>query len=558
MGAHFNCGGWLLSLVLVSAWSGWLGGCSTTALATQTAKGQWHELRTPRFAVWTDGDPELARSLVVDLERFHQLLRVQSAAEEREAAPPLRVFVAKDHATFLALTEASRELRGLFRVTMRGNYAIIDGTTTANASVLEVGSRTLLFHEYTHSMLAASGARVPSWYNEGLAEYMSTTEFRADGRYTVGCAPQYRAAWMKSVQWLPLQRVLEVDNVASLPLAGSPRQPSDSYAQSWYAVHYFQADPARKLQLNEYLKLWNEGVPPADAVQRAFKISVADLDRLLQGYAAQPAFECTAVAPAQPLTLPQVAATPLSQEAAQLHIADLLLATVGPTKAALDVLNQAAKQRPNDAATLLALGRAHWLLAERGDDFAADLATAKRYLEQAGKRASGSAEALALEGHVRRLQASSLAEAKEPFGDVLLSARKAYRAAIRADDALAEAYVGLGSTYLIEDNGSQEAQVALEAAAYLLPLDTEVALTLARIQIARSNTLQAVPALEYVVRWSKDDEQRNAARTVLEQLRGDAAQAPPAEAAPASDAAPASEAVPPAAPAAAPGGAAAP
>ena len=520
----------------------------------EVAKGAWFELRTERFTVWTNGDPELATALIDDLERFHQVLRALTSAEEREAAPPLRIFLAKDRASFASLTQQGRDTYGLFRATLRGNFAIIDASALNVPDTVMASSRAILFHEYTHYVLSEAGARVPSWYNEGLAEYMSTTQFRDDGRYTVGCVPQYRAAWTEYLRWLPMSRVLEADNVGSLV---SARSLTDSYAQAWYAVHYFYGDSARKRQLNEYLRLWAGGMSPSAATQQAFGMSTEQLDQLLQRYSKQPTFECMAVAPAKPFAAPQVRRTAMNDADAHLHVGDLLLATSGPTDAALEVLEEAARHAPFEPAVLLALARAHWLKAETGEDLPEELAKARGFLEQAQKRASASAEAFAIEGHLRRLQAASLAKAGEPFSDVLLAARKAYRAAIRADEAMAEAYVGLGATYLLADNGSQEAQVALEAAAFLLPLDTEIALMLAKIHIARESSLQAVPALEYVVRWSKSIEQRDAAKTALQELR-DAAAAPGtasdgASATAATDAAPAPAVpTPPAAEAGAP------
>src|SRR5262245_14427053 len=76
--------------------------CATTT-AVETARNPWHEVRSPRFQLWTDGDPERGRALVEDLERFHQVALQTTTAEEREAAPPLRIFLAKDAASFAAL-----------------------------------------------------------------------------------------------------------------------------------------------------------------------------------------------------------------------------------------------------------------------------------------------------------------------------------------------------------------------------------------------------------------------------------------------------------------------
>src|SRR5690242_16798995 len=144
-----------------------LGACAGQQ-ATQTASERWTELRTPRFVVWTDGDPETARGLIGDLERFHQLALATTGAEEVEAAPPLRVFIAKDHASFVSLTHADPRTHGLFAATRTGNYAIVEASALASDEH-GAGGRAALFHEHTHYLLAVRGSRVPSWYSEGLA-----------------------------------------------------------------------------------------------------------------------------------------------------------------------------------------------------------------------------------------------------------------------------------------------------------------------------------------------------------------------------------------------------
>ena len=248
-------------------------GCATTT-ATETARGTWFAVESPRFRVWTDGDPEQARALVVDLERFHQVAMRTTTAEEREAAPPLRIFLAKDAASFRALTGQGGMVAGTFRTTYRGNYAITEGQSFGGGfSREDMSDRNVLFHEYAHYILAVQGARVPSWYNEGFAEYMATTEFR-DGAYTVGCPPLYRTSWVEYMEWLPTVKVLDAENIGTLMRNGSGyvrtrRDPIDSYAQSWFMFHYFSSDGVRQKQLREYLKLWAQGVPGAEAVQRA-------------------------------------------------------------------------------------------------------------------------------------------------------------------------------------------------------------------------------------------------------------------------------------------------
>lgn len=508
-------------------------GCATTS-ATQPAGAQWYEVRSPRFQLWTDGDPEEARRLVTDLERFHQVAMSTTSAQEREAAPPLRIFLAKDDASFKSLLPGTAKLaRGYFVPTSRGNYAILAGSDGEASSLQGPGGRTLLFHEYAHYILSLDGARVPSWYNEGFAEYMAQTQFR-DGTYKIGCPPLYRAAWAQQLRWLPLAQVMDAENAAALVQdeGGFVRARGDTvaYAQSWYLFHYFAVDGERQSQLRKYLQLWDGGAATEAAteaaIQSAFGQSSAQLDAVIRAYASRPTIECVSIIPERALATPQVAVKVLPPAEAYSRVGDLLLTMFGPADVALSMLQSAAKAG-DDAAVMRSLARAHYLKAKLGQaDAPQETQQAEQLLQQSRKLAPDDPEGFVLEGHLQRLAAERLQPTDADAAlEQVTAARKAYRKAIRADEALAEAYLGLGATYLLADNGSEEAVAALEVAAFLLPLETEHALDLGRIQLKRENMLQAIPPLEYVVRWSQDQVVRAEARGVLERLRTMAAPA---------------------------------
>ena len=471
-----------------------------------------------------------------------------TTAEEREAAPPLRIFLAKDGSSFRALTGQGGMVAGLFRSTYRGNYAITESQSAPSVAT-DMTDRHVLFHEYSHYILAVQGARVPSWYNEGFAEYMATTEFR-DGAYTVGCAPHYRTAWVPYMEWLPIAKVLDAENIGTLMRNGSGfvrtrRDPVDSYAQSWFMFHYFAADGVRQNQLRQYLQLWGEGASQADAVQRAMGQTLAQLDVQMHKYAGSSTVNCLSIKPGAGLVVPAVTVKPVSTEEAHYHVGDLLLATLGPSDAAFELLRTATKTAA-EPRVLRALARAHWEKAQEleGDAVRVEIEQAEKHLQQAQKAEPDSAEGLALEGHLLRLRAARITPDAASRSEALLGARKAFRKAIKADEVLAEAYYGLGLTYLVEDNGSEEARVSLEAAAYLIPLETDIGLALGKILAGRGSILEAIPAFEYVLRWSPSTEQRDEARAELDKLRKLATEGQPAAASPAPAAAPGAESSP--------------
>jgi tetratricopeptide (TPR) repeat protein len=511
-----------------------ISGCATTSAAL-TAKGNWYEVASPRFLVFTDGDPEQARALVADLERFHSVLLATTTAEAHDGAPPLRIFLAKSESSFNAWAPPHDRpgLLGLFLATSRGNYGIANGETLRESDS-EPGSRIVLFHEYTHYMMAAKGARVPSWYNEGFAEYMSTTRFREDGSYTLGCPARFRTGHTSWMRWLPMAKLLQAEDIQDLMLEGTGgirtgKAPTDSYAESWYAVHLLSSDPSLHRQLDEYLKLWANGVAPEAALRQALGLSYAQFDNLVQQYAARPALNCLAVRPARPLNAPAVRVRAMPQSDVYYRLGDLSLSVLGPTDETFELFRKALVSNYRDVRALAASARAHFMKARIAKEAAQqeEMVSGKKLLDRAAAIAPNDAEVLALDAYLHHARAAYLQQHQGDWAAELGAARTAYRKAIRRDETIAEAYAGLGLTYLIEDAGtSQEPQVVLEAAAFLLPLETSIALTLGEIHARRNHPVEAIPALEYTLRWSKRPKERDAASKLLAEIKARLAASP--------------------------------
>ncbi|MGD8860435.1 MAG: hypothetical protein PVI30_10530 [Myxococcales bacterium] len=497
--------------------------------ATEAEHG-WHEARTPRFVVLTDGEPERARRLATDLERFHQVMLAKTSVEEREAAPPFRVFLTSSRESYRALG-GDEKTAGQFKPTVRGNYALVSGGDD-DAGGLRQTARHVLFHEYVHYLQSLGGGHSPGWYREGVAEYMATTELRDDGSYTVGCPPRHRTAWAADRYWIPMREVMQSDNLVAL--SGRDR---DAYAQAWYAVHYFSGEEERVKQMAHYLALWAAGRPYAEAVQEAFGMPAGALNVALQEYARKPSFDCAAVTPAEPLKAPEVAQRPLIEAQASYRVADLLLATVGANDAVFELLRRGMRASPRNGRIRAALARAHLMRAQReahtaggGDAEAAGkpqpaiLDEALGHVEAALALEPDEPEVRVVEGHVLAMRAAlQKGRDVEAAAASLGRARNAYRRAIKADEGMAEAYFGLGQTYLVADSGSKEAVVVLEAAAYLVPLAAPVAFTLAQVRMQREQFPEAIAPLQYAARWAKQPGLQAAAQELLAQIRKAAA-----------------------------------
>jgi hypothetical protein len=499
-------------------------GCATTALETASS-GTWHEVRTPRFRAWTDGDPAQAAELLTDLEHFHRIVLKTTSAQEREGTPPLSILIARNQDTFNAWTgKRVKGLVGLFRVTPLGNFAFVTSQGLSEVKEGEITARHILFHEYTHYLMASSGARVPLWYNEGFAEFMAATELHDDGGYRLGCPPVYRTRWAEYLRWLPLQQLMEQDDFIGMHHS----RRDDAYAQSWYAVHYFNQDSARQQQLARYLELVGGGVPSTKAVKEAFKLEYAQLDQVLREHSQKTSFECVEVQPAKLEQAAEPEVRALSQADAHYRVAQLLLASYAERDAAREALDAVLEGHPRHAGALGALARMHIRAGEaehdEGRDPAADFARAGQLLKDAHAIERDDPELFAIQGNLALARVNvALKRGDEPAArSAIDAARSAYRKAVQHDSAQAEALWGLGYTYLMTDDGAEEGQIALEGAAYLLPLQANIAFQLGKLHIARKQYSQALPPLEHAERWARDEGERTEVRELIAKARAGA------------------------------------
>ena len=213
----------------------------TMAAAGPSAQSPaWRQIVTPDFIV-TGNAPtgELKRTLA-EITRFRDALTRLFPTAVVTSPVPTYVVVMRDFRDFQRFQP--RDSRGR---TMQNVGAYFSREADANLLVLPAarGDNSLetIFHEYTHYFVSRNvRTAVPTWLNEGLAEFYST--FRGDyrGKTLIGSVPAYRARLLGSNTFVPLR-----DIVAPKDLESTwrwQRQIGMFYAESWALVHYVMVE----------------------------------------------------------------------------------------------------------------------------------------------------------------------------------------------------------------------------------------------------------------------------------------------------------------------------
>lgn len=246
--------------------------CSILALATMpsAASAAWKRAQSPNFVVYGEGSEKALRDAALDLERFHALLRQRfNVVAEDESRHPLPIFLL-GRADEVGTLARWSSVAGFYSSSVGDTFAV--SNRERGNGQFSYDAQSVLFHEYAHHfMMRYFPAAYPAWYVEGFAEFLSTVEFRPDGRPDVGRPAYHRAYGLIDGPAMSIRDVL----------FKQPRQFRGDlvdvyYGRAWLLVHMLSNVPERSGQLTRYLNAIVAGTPQEAAAEQAF----GDLDVL--------------------------------------------------------------------------------------------------------------------------------------------------------------------------------------------------------------------------------------------------------------------------------------
>ena len=153
------------------------------------AEEHWIEVRGPHFRVITNGSAGEGRHVVDEFEEMRYVIHYRFPTLRLEGSAPLLIVAAKDGDTAIRLEPALAKMGDR----VAGNF--IEGWAR-NCAMVRLddwnhGARETVYHEYTHSIFHLNSHWLPTWLDEGMAEFFAYTRFM-DHRIYIG-APTARS-----------------------------------------------------------------------------------------------------------------------------------------------------------------------------------------------------------------------------------------------------------------------------------------------------------------------------------------------------------------------------
>lgn len=244
-------------------------GCASGGLPR---KG-WSHHRVGSVEFYSGDRERHTRQLIDAFAKFRVVTGAITTAASVEPRLPAQVFLFPDQRSYQKYT--ARENSG-------GVFTLRDGEFTIALNANSEDGQELLFHEYTHLIVANTGNRYPDWYNEGFAEVMATMRFVGSEVHVGRVSPSNLRAVAEYNRWVPLDELLGGEVFSS-------RDDRDRlhrhYAQAWLTVHYIQfGNPDYTAKVDDYIALAAATSDPRGAFEPSFGVSPVAVEKELRDY----------------------------------------------------------------------------------------------------------------------------------------------------------------------------------------------------------------------------------------------------------------------------------
>ena len=240
---------------------------------------RWIRLDTGHFTLFSDAPIETVQALSRNLELLHSVLARLNPERTIKSPLPTWVFIFRDQESFgpyrLRMNGRSSAISGYFLSHPHANFVAIDGSSGMGAS-------RIVYHEYLHYFARHNLPGLPLWFNEGLAEFYTTFE-RHEDEVTIGKPVERHVEWLRTNGLIPFRRFLDTDTDSAI--YNEQDRNGGYYAQSWALVHMLLAsNQERRRQVTRYLDLLSEGTDAGEALQIAFGKAPRGLQQELEEY----------------------------------------------------------------------------------------------------------------------------------------------------------------------------------------------------------------------------------------------------------------------------------
>jgi hypothetical protein len=268
-------------LALVLGLALWMISPATLLAGSELPKTKgWIEVTTENFTLYSNAPTGRTEKIAIQLERFRQSLGRITRGFQLSSDVPTSMFVFKHDVHYAPYKKDSegkvRSVSGYFRPRPFRNYITLDANSHSQ-------SMRVVYHEFFHAVMDSTLGSLPTWLNEGLAEYFSTFKDRnGSATIEIGHPIEHHLNHLSRHPLLDWTEFFETTTRS--PTYNERSRKGSFYAQAWLLTHYLIADDGRTKQLGQYLGQLRDGKDENEAFEKAFGMSKAEMGAAVDAY----------------------------------------------------------------------------------------------------------------------------------------------------------------------------------------------------------------------------------------------------------------------------------
>ena len=290
--------------------------------APVSAKDKWTSVRSKNFLMLGNASEKDIRQVGVRLEQFREVFSRLFTNFKIDSPVPTTVIVFKNDESYRPF-KLNANTSGYFQPGPDVNYITLELTSDVNS---EQDPFAVILHEYTHLLVRNTSGNVPTWFNEGLAEYYSNFSITSDQKVVVGRPIASHVYLLRDKKMLPLRTLFQVDQKS--PYYNERDKQSIFYAESWALIHYLILGNGgqRMTQLTKFVDLISAGTPMEKAFQEAFAMTFEGMEKELSAYIQRDRYPILSGSFQSKVGYDSaMQAAPITEAEAQAYLGDLLL-----------------------------------------------------------------------------------------------------------------------------------------------------------------------------------------------------------------------------------------
>jgi tetratricopeptide (TPR) repeat protein len=271
------------------------------AFATKPAfaadQPRWLRISSDHFIVLTDAGEKKGHEVVARFEQMRAMFGALLGQHKLKMSEPLEIIAFRSDKDFAQIAP----IRGGKPITDPAFVLTGDDRIFVVLDLFETDSWRAVGHQFAHYLLNYNYPPTQPWFDEGFAEYFSSIAFTAK-QVEVGADPTLNPLYQTDIldNQTQLSGLKSHTEILSAPawltwpdLFGMKNRVVNGqegmhhtlfYAQSWMLVHYL-INQNKLAQTGTYFDLVeNQKVPVEQAVQQAYGMTIAQLDKAVKDY----------------------------------------------------------------------------------------------------------------------------------------------------------------------------------------------------------------------------------------------------------------------------------